>query len=135
MFRKVTRLAERAAGQVDLSRRGFLGWLGRGACALAVMAGGSFVAKALGEGVTVGGGWNGWGQPCNSDRDCPRLGAWFCFRDSGCDSQGYCINLSDLWACLDEYDPVCGCDGETYFNTCYAIRNRTNVAYPGECES
>ena len=29
--------------------------------------------------------------------------------------------------------PVCGGDGRTYQNACYARRARVNVAYEGEC--
>lgn len=37
-------------------------------------------------------------------------------------------------ACLTIHDPVCGCDGRTYSNACYAAGAGVNVAYPGECE-
>lgn len=45
---------------------------------------------------------------------------------------GTCKPLIEL-GCNSVYSPVCGCDGETHGNKCYAASSGTSVAYFGEC--
>lgn len=49
------------------------------------------------------------------------------------DATGNCDTMPE--GCLDFWDPVCGCDGMTYSNTCYANGAGVSVSAEGECES
>jgi hypothetical protein len=48
-----------------------------------------------------------------------------------CNDQDPSINPE--MACLAIYDPVCGVDGNTYPNSCEALRECVTVDHPGEC--
>jgi hypothetical protein len=48
-----------------------------------------------------------------------------------CDGEGTCSLRPEN--CIDVYDPVCGCDGNTYSNGCQAGMMGIRVESPGEC--
>lgn len=67
---------------------------------------------------------------CVDPTDC--TGNTFCERTSCEDVAGLCATLREV--CEDFPNPVCGCDGITYWNDCLRRAAGITSMRPGECE-
>ena len=70
------------------------------------------------------------GLSCDEGEFCAYPAGAFC---GAADHPGICTARPEV--CIELYDPVCGCDGQTHGNSCKAASAGTSVASVGECEA
>ena len=67
---------------------------------------------------------------CTDNDNC--IPGYYCEKEIGdCKGAGVCTEKPT--GCVEIYDSVCGCDGNTYGNACAAAAAGVNVDYLGEC--
>ena len=89
---------------------------------------GSTCADVNGEG--------GCGQACGTIAGivCENEHEFCLFQPGQClvdDDEGVCTPIPE--ACPENWDPVCGCDGVTYSNECFAHEARMSIDHDGPC--
>jgi hypothetical protein len=67
------------------------------------------------------------GQDCGADEYC-ELPVGVC---GNADANGTCQPRPD--GCIEIFQPVCGCDGQTYSNDCFARMAGASISSEGEC--
>lgn len=69
------------------------------------------------------------GDTCGENEYCAYEPGAYC---GAADATAICEVRPEV--CIEVYAPVCGCDGNTYSNSCFAAMAGTGVATEGECE-
>jgi hypothetical protein len=84
--------------------------------------------NALEQGEACGGFVPVGSPDCATGLFCQHQAGALC---GAADAPGECVLIPEV--CTDQFDPVCGCDGQTYGNTCEAAANLTGIFELGAC--
>jgi len=93
---------------------------------------GGIAGSPFGNGIGGGGTPVPMPKPCKDESDC---GGWMCDKD-GCDATtGVCVPFPAF--CPLDPQPVCGCDGVTYWNDCIRLQSapHTDLAQREQCHA
>lgn len=94
---------------------------------VSVASAGECEREELQEGQSCGGSFAG-SPPCAEGLFCQNQAGDLC---GAADATGICVRVPEV--CTRQYDPVCGCDGQTYGNACTAAAAQVSVLELGEC--
>lgn len=93
-------------------------------------------AAAAGQGVAANGVCGGSGKPCGEIASCGDDEYCKYPTEANCgraDGAGVCTKIPVNAGCIALWDPVCGCDGMTYGNSCEAELAGVSIEASGEC--
>jgi hypothetical protein len=90
---------------------------------------GSCMAHKAGTSVASSGACK---VPCTDNSGCGDLE--YCAKTEGdCGGDGFCQPRGITLFCIELYKPVCGCDGKTYGNSCFAQKAGATLDHDGAC--
>ena len=90
-------------------------------------------AKAAGVNIAYQGECKVVDSNCTTNADCLVANQYCAKQEGDCAGAGICSDKPEY--CTLIFDPVCGCDGNSYGNSCEAAGAGANVDYRGSCNT